>query len=251
VYADIQKAVQSGGDNVTDKVLAAIQEASNKVQQLSSQLSVSALQPYLEKNPQLKSAINDSLSQLNEFSGKYGPEAKKIAEDTVNQIKDIADKGLTGESIMKASALAKEKLKQIQDLGAKAGSEAYAKAAEGARPYLDKAPDVKKYLEDSIGGLKEYVGDDGVKLINDTYADLEKAGKKGDSELLSSGLPVNTDVYVLQPRRSLILSESASSSSRSSRKRRALISPAKRPHQSPAWIRSATLFHLSSACVCD
>lgn len=159
-----------------------MQQGVSEIQKLSSKFSASALQPYLEKNPQLKSALNDSLGQLTEFSDKYGPEGKKIAEDTIKQVKQLADQGINGETIMKASSLIKEKLQQIQDLGAKAGSEAYSKAAEGAKPYLDKAPDVKKYLEESLGGLKEYVGDDGVKLINDTYSELQKAGKKGDSE---------------------------------------------------------------------
>lgn len=162
--------------------MAAIQEATNQIQKLSTQLSHSTLQPYLEKNPQLKSAVNDTLQQLTQFGDKYGPEAKKVADDTVKQIQQLADQGLTAGTIAKAASLAKEKLKEIQELGAKAGSDAYSKAAEGARPYLEKAPDVKKYLEDYLGSMKEYVGDDGVKLINDTYAELEKAGKKGDSE---------------------------------------------------------------------
>ena len=126
--------------------------------------------------------MNDTLGQMNSFGEKYGPEARKITEDTVNQIKKLTDQGINGETIAKAAALAKQKLQEIKDLGAKAGQEAYSKAAEGARPYLDKAPDVKKYLEESVDGLKEYVGDDGVKLINDTYSELEAAGKKGDSE---------------------------------------------------------------------
>ena len=182
MYGNISKAVSEGGDKVSDKIMAAVQEAVNEIQQLSGKLSSSALKPYLDKNPQLKSAVDDSLKKMQEFGDKFGPEAKKIADDTVQQIKELADKGLTTETIMKASTLAKEKLKQIQELGGKASSEAYSKAAEGAKPYLDKAPDVKKYIEDSLGGLKEYVGDDGVKLINDTYSEIEAAGKKGDSK---------------------------------------------------------------------
>ncbi|CAD6580787.1 MAG: hypothetical protein CYPHOPRED_001360 [Cyphobasidiales sp. Tagirdzhanova-0007] len=184
VYGNISKAVSEGGDKVSDKIMAAVQEAVNEIQQLSGKLSSSALKPYLDKNPQLKSAVDDSLKKMQEFGDKFGPEAKKIADDTVQQIKELADKGLTTETIMKASTLAKEKLKQIQELGGKASSEAYSKAAEGAKPYLDKAPDVKKYIEDSLGGLKEYVGDDGVKLINDTYSEIEAAGKKGDTKAL-------------------------------------------------------------------
>lgn len=181
VYDDISKAVQQGGDNVTDNVMAAIQKTVVKIQKLSSELTGNALKPYLDKNPQLRDAVYESIEQLNSFGAKYGPEAQKLAEDTVKQIKDIADQGINVTSIAKASALAKSKLAEIQKLGAKAGSEAYSKAAESARPFLEKAPDVQKYLEEKIGGLKDYVGDDGVKLINDTYAEVEAAGKKGDS----------------------------------------------------------------------
>lgn len=182
MYGDISKAAAAGGDDVSEKVMAAIQAAVVKVQKLSSQLSANTLGPYLEKNPQLKEAVYGSLEQINALGDKYGPQAKKIADDTIKQIKDIADQGLNVESVMKASTLAKKKLAEIQELGAKAGKDAYGKAAESARPYLDKAPEVKKYLEDSIGGLKQYIGDDGVKLINDTYGEIEAAGKKGDSQ---------------------------------------------------------------------
>jgi len=138
----------------------------------------------LDKNPQLKSAINESLDQLNQFSEKYRPEAKKISDDTVKKVKQMADKGLNGEAIAQATNLLQEKVKEIKDLGSKASSDVYKKAAEGAKLYLDKAPDVKKYLEEKIEGLKDYVGKDGVKLINSTYEELEKVGKKGDSKQL-------------------------------------------------------------------
>lgn len=182
IYADVSQAASQGGDKVSDNIVNAIQEGVAQIQKLSSQLSAGAIAPLLASHPQLKSALNDTLGQMGEFGDKYGPEARKIAQDTVNQIKKLTDQGINGETIAKAAALAKQKLQEIKDLGAKAGQDAYAKAAEGARPYLDKAPDVKKYLEESVDGLKEYVGDDGVKLINDTYSELEAAGKKGDSE---------------------------------------------------------------------
>lgn len=139
------------------------------------------MKPYLDKSPQLKQALGDSLDQLNDFSGKYGPEAKKLTQDTINQIQKLADEGLNGETIAKAAALAKDRLQKVKDLSAKAGSEAYSKAAESAKPYLDKAPDLKKYVEENVDKLKGYVGEDGVKLINETYAEIEKAGKNGDS----------------------------------------------------------------------
>lgn len=182
IYSDVSKAASEGGDKVSDNIVNAIQDGISQIQKLSSQLSAGAIAPLLASHPQLKSALNDTLGQMNSFGEKYGPEARKITEDTVNQIKKLTDQGINGETIAKAAALAKQKLQEIKDLGAKAGQEAYSKAAEGARPYLDKAPEVKKYLEESVDGLKEYVGDDGVKLINDTYSELEAAGKKGDSE---------------------------------------------------------------------
>lgn len=187
VYSDISKAAQEGGDKASDKIMAAVQEAVAKMQKLSSDTVNSTLKPYLDNNPQLKGAINDSLAELQKFGDRYGPEAKKIADDTVKQIKQLSDKGLNGESIAKASSLLQQKVKEIKELGAKASSEAYQKAAEGARPYLEKAPDVKKYLEEQLDGVKEYVGDDGIKLINSTYEELEKAGKKGDSEWRKEG----------------------------------------------------------------
>lgn len=171
-----------GGDNATDQVIAAVQGAMTQISKLSDQFTSNILKPYLDKSPQLKEALGDSLDQLNEFSEKYGPQAKDLARDTINDIQKLTKEGLNGETITKAAALAKERLEKIKELGAKAGSDAYSKAADAAKPYLEKAPDVKKYFEDNLDKLKDYVGDDGVKLINDTYAELEEAGKKGDSE---------------------------------------------------------------------
>merc|ERR1711939_58280 len=184
VYNDISKAAQKGGDKTSDQIMAAVQEAVSKMQKLASQTADSTLKPLMDKNPQLKSAINDSLGELQHFGDRYGPEARKIADDTINQLKQLSDKGLNAESLTKASSLVQEKLQQIKDLGAKASSEAYQKAAESARPYLEKAPEVKKYLEGQLDGLKEYVGGDGIKLINSTYEELESAGKKGDTKQL-------------------------------------------------------------------
>ena len=181
MYTDLSKAASEGGDKVSDNVVNVIQEGVSKIQQLSSTLSAGALAPLLANHPALKSALGDSYNQLTDLGNKYGPEARKITEDAVKQIKDLTDKGVNGESIAKAVSIAKQKLEEVRKLGQQVGSEAYSKAAEGARPYLDKAPDVKKYLEESVDGLKEYVGDDGVKLINETYSELEAAGKKGDS----------------------------------------------------------------------
>lgn len=184
VYTDLSKAASEGGDKVSDNVVNVIQEGVSKIQQLSSSLSAGAIAPLLANHPALKSALGDSYNQLNDLGNKYGPEARKITEDAVKQIKDLTDKGVNGETIAKAVSIAKQKLEEVRKLGQQVGSEAYSKAAEGARPYLDKAPDVKKYLEESVDSLKEYVGDDGVKLINETYSELEAAGKKGDTAKL-------------------------------------------------------------------
>lgn len=174
--------MSEGGDNATDQIVAAIQSAIGQVSKLSDQFTANILKPYLDKSPQLKQALGDSLDQLNEFGDKYGPKAKDIVKDTVNDIQKLANEGLNGETIAKAAALAKQRLEQVKELGAKAGSEAYSKAAESAKPYLEKAPDVKKYFEENLEKLKDYVGDDGVKLIEETYSEIEEAGKKGDSE---------------------------------------------------------------------
>lgn len=181
-YSKIQKAMAEGGDNATDQIISAVQAAMGEISKLSDQFTSNVLKPYLDKSPQLKQALGDSLDQLNDFSGKYGPEAQKLAKNTINDIQKLANEGLNGETIAKAASLAKQRLEQIKELGAKAGSDAYSKAAESAKPYLDKAPDLKKYFEENLDKLKDYVGDDGVKLINDTYAELEEAGKKGDSK---------------------------------------------------------------------
>lgn len=196
-YSDIQKSIAQGGDNATDQIVNALQEAFHQISKLSDKFTSNILQPYLDNSPQLKQALGDTLDQLNDFGDKYGPQAKDLTKDTINQIQNLAKEGLNAATIAKAAQLAKDRLEKVKELGSKAGSEAYTKAAEGARPYLDKAPDVKKYFEQSLDKLKDYVGDDGAKLIEQTYAEIEDAGKKGDSECSCfptyDGIPILTD----------------------------------------------------------
>merc|ERR1712093_672750 len=191
VYNDIGKAAQKGGDKTSDQIMAAVQEAVSKMQKLASQTADSTLKPLMDKNLQLKSAINDSLGELQHFGDRYGPEARKIADDSINLInstyEELESAGKKGDTkqLMK---IAQEKVAELQKLTKEQGGKLANKATEKAGSF----PGADKLLASAgipgladLGQLRKLAaekGGDFEKLLNETAEELkqllEKKGKQ-------------------------------------------------------------------------
>lgn len=114
-------------------------------------LAGDAIGDLLDNHPEIKDKVGPGIDQLKEMGENYGPEAKRVVDETWKQVKDIAAGGLTIETANKLRKLVEEKKEQIQKLG----DEAWSKELEKAKPYLDKNPKIKELLEKNGDALKQ------------------------------------------------------------------------------------------------
>ncbi|KAI1324320.1 hypothetical protein F5Y16DRAFT_381538 [Xylariaceae sp. FL0255] len=105
----------------------------------------------LQNHPQLKEKFGGSIDQLKQMGDNYGPEAKKQVDQTWSQAKEILGGGISVANIDKIRRLIEEKMEQVKKLG----DEAWNKAQEEAKPYLDKNPKVKELIEKNASSLKQ------------------------------------------------------------------------------------------------
>ncbi|KAK1756438.1 hypothetical protein QBC47DRAFT_379951 [Echria macrotheca] len=116
-----------------------------------AKLAGSAADQILENHPQLKEKVGGPIDQLKEMGEQYGPEAKKMVDDTWNQVSEVVSGGVSAENIDRARKIIEEKVQQLK----KFGDQAWQKALEQGKPYLDKNPQVKKLIEENQDMLKQ------------------------------------------------------------------------------------------------
>lgn len=72
--------------------------------------------------------------------------------------------GLNAETLDRVNKLLATKTEEVRKLSAEAGSDAWAASAKRAQPLLDKAPDVRKLVDDNLNKLEGVVGQDKVEV---------------------------------------------------------------------------------------
>lgn len=137
-------------------------------------LAGDALGDVIDNHPQLKKQLGPGVDQLKQLSEELGPEAKKIADDTWKQAKDIAAGGFTVETAAKIKKVIDEKVEQVKKLG----DQAWNKGLEQAKPYLDKNPQLKELVEKNADLLKQGNATELFKRVKDAA----ESGKLGDLE---------------------------------------------------------------------
>ncbi|KAK1997125.1 hypothetical protein LX36DRAFT_691572 [Colletotrichum falcatum] len=110
-----------------------------------------AISDIIDNHPQLKEKLGGNVDQLKDMGARYGPEAKKQVDETWKQVQDLLAGGLTAGNFEKARKLVEDKVEQVRKLG----DEAWKRALEEARPYLDKNPKVKELVEKNADALKQ------------------------------------------------------------------------------------------------
>ncbi|KAJ3009241.1 hypothetical protein HKX48_008080 [Thoreauomyces humboldtii] len=182
LYADLQKLSKKGFNEDTLKQAAElVQKRLKEAQQLAMNIGGDATDKILEANPELKKAV---ASGLDELKGMVDvPEVEKILNDTYDELKKLASKGLSPETAVAAGLLVKRQVAQAKEVAGKAGDAAWEKASELAKPYLEKMPEVEKLLDGKLGDLKKIAKENGgpelEKIIDDMYAQLKKVADKG------------------------------------------------------------------------
>lgn len=106
---------------------------------------------------------------MKEYGEQYGPEAKKEADRTWQQIQDVVKTGLSADNVTKIQKIVQEKVDKMKQLG----EEAYNKGLEQAKPYLDKNPKVKELVESNADALKS-------GNVSELYNKIKKAVESGD-----------------------------------------------------------------------
>ncbi|KAB5585010.1 hypothetical protein GE09DRAFT_11414 [Coniochaeta sp. 2T2.1] len=137
-------------------------------------LAGDAFQDILDNHPQIKEKVGPGVDQLKQMGDQYGPEAKKVVDETWRQVKDIAAGGFTLQTANKIRQLVEEKTEQVKKLG----DQAWQKGLEQAKPYLDKNPELKKLVEENADLLKEGNATELFKRVQDAA----QSGKLGDLE---------------------------------------------------------------------
>jgi len=137
-------------------------------------LAADAFTDILDNHPQLKDKVGPGVDKLKEMGEEYGPEAKKVVDETWDQVKDIAKGGISLQTVNKIRQLVEEKTEQVKKLG----DEAWKKGLEQAKPYLDKNPQLKELVEKNADLLKE---GNAVELFK-RVKDAAESGKLGDLE---------------------------------------------------------------------
>ena len=139
-----------------------------------SALAGDAGKEVLDNHPALKEKVGGNVDHLKQMGDKYGPEAKKQVEETMNQIKDIMKQGMSADSISNVQSLVQDKVQQVQKLGEKL----WDRGMEKAKPLLDKSPQVKQVVEENREALKKSGN------VQQLYEKIKEAVNSGSTEKL-------------------------------------------------------------------
>ncbi|KAK1985860.1 hypothetical protein LZ30DRAFT_707285 [Colletotrichum cereale] len=165
-YKQFQEVAKAGLSlDAVQKAYEVLADISKKIASLGGD----AISDIIDNHPQLKEKLGGNVDQLKDMGAKYGPEAKKQVDETWKQVKDLLAGGLTASNFEKARKLVEDKVEQVRKLG----DEAWKKALEEAKPYLDKNPKVKELVEQNADALKQ-------GNAKELFENAKKAVESGD-----------------------------------------------------------------------
>ncbi|KAA8902686.1 hypothetical protein FN846DRAFT_908445 [Sphaerosporella brunnea] len=181
-YGDLKDLLENGG---LDKQTAmAIADLAKRVAADLKDLSMDIGDKILEDNPQLKDKIGGGIHKLKDLGRQYGPEAQKIVDETYKQVEGLVKEGLSPSGIAKVTKLVNEKTKQIEEMGRKAAEKAWEEGSQQVKKYLDKAPQVKKLVEENLDSIKEAALSGGISVsaIPQIFQRIKDAATGGDNK---------------------------------------------------------------------
>ncbi|KAK4649871.1 hypothetical protein QC762_704360 [Podospora pseudocomata] len=169
-YKEFQNITAAG---LTLEAASRSWEALQKLSQRIANLSANASEQLLDNHPQLKEKFGGSFDTLKQMGSQYGPEAKKIVDDTWKQVNDIIKGGFTTENADKVRKLVEEKTQQVR----KMGDQVWDKGLETAKPYLDKSPAVRDLINNNKDILKQ-------GNASELFSKIKSMSESGDSSKL-------------------------------------------------------------------
>lgn len=148
-YDELRPIIQDGTMNQENaaKIFDILRRRVTELQKVASQATSDILAPFLEKHPELKDSLGSGYEEFQRLTKDAAPEAKRIVTDTTKQIKSALENGVDAKSIAKVKEIIQDATKKIQESSSGAGKEAWDKATETAKPYLDKIPEIRDLLQ--------------------------------------------------------------------------------------------------------
>ncbi len=142
----------------------------------------------LNNHPQLRERFGGEFDRLKSMADNYGPEAKKQVDETWRKIQDALKGGFSFETVNRVRGIIQETTEKVQQLG----DQAWQKAMEQAKPYLDKNPQIKEMIESNKtklmqGNAMELVSKIKAASSSGSAQDLEKYVQEAVSKASSSG----------------------------------------------------------------
>ncbi|KAK4152108.1 hypothetical protein C8A00DRAFT_35236 [Chaetomidium leptoderma] len=195
-YREFQDIARTGLSlESASKAYEALANLAKKVASLSG----SAADQILERHPDLNDKVGEPIQQLKQMGAQYGPEARKLVDETWSQVNDVMASGFSVESADKVRKIVEDRTRQIR----KIGDDLWDKGLEQAKPYLDKSPRLKELVMNNrdllkggnVAGLFKQItslgeGGDMGKLEDYVQQAVDKAkaaGKQGGSSFASLG----------------------------------------------------------------
>jgi gas vesicle protein len=136
-------------------------------------LAGDALEDILNNHPELKNQLGDNIYQLKNMGEELGPEAKKIVDQTWNQVQDILKGGVGLGTADQLRRLIQDKIQEVRRLA----DQAWQKGMEQAKPYIDKSPKVKELLLQNKDKLMQ-------SNLSELWEQVRNAATSGDTSQL-------------------------------------------------------------------
>jgi hypothetical protein len=147
-YREFQEIARAGLSlEAASKAYDALTNIAKKIASLSGKTA----DQILERHPQLNDKVGEPIRQLKQMGAQYGPEAKKLVDETWSQVGDVMASGFSAESADKVRKIVEERTQQIRRIG----DELWDKGLEQAKPYLDKSPRLKELVTGNSDLLKQ------------------------------------------------------------------------------------------------
>ncbi|KAK3681800.1 hypothetical protein B0T22DRAFT_472846 [Podospora appendiculata] len=184
-YKRFQDIVKAG---LSMEALSKAYDALTDLGQKLASLAGNSVDKIIDNHPELKEKLGGPIDQLKQMGDQYGPEAKKMVDETWQQVKEITSSGFSADTADKVRKLVEEKSQQLK----KFGDQAWQKGLEQAQPLLDKNPKVKELIKKNEGALKQGNATELFKQVKSTIESgdsgkLEEYVKKAVDKAKSSG----------------------------------------------------------------
>jgi hypothetical protein len=168
-YKQLADITKKEGASVAGVVQAwqVLQSAAKDVGALAKDVGSDVMQ----RHPEVQEKFGGKFNELKRMGDQYGPEAKKKVDETWNQVQDAVKGGVGIGSIDQIRKIIEEKIQDVRKLG----DQAWDKGLEQAKPYLDKAPKVKEFVEQNKDKLKN-------SNLNDLWKQVQQAAESGDTK---------------------------------------------------------------------